>query len=63
MTVSSATAAIDELRDLNKKYMNTIEWMVRTNKKLQDELNKAKEKLAELNLSTSSNDLPLLMKN
>ena len=56
-------AAIDELRDLNKKYMNTIEWMVKTNKKLEDELNKTKKKLAELNLSTSSNDLPLLMKN
>jgi ribosomal protein L29 len=42
--------------------MKTIEFMQKTIKELQDDLNNTKTKLAELNLSTSSNDSPPLMK-
>lgn len=55
-------AVIDELRDLNKKYMKTIEWMEKTIKKHEDQLIKTKEKFAELNISTSSTGSPPLMK-
>jgi septal ring factor EnvC (AmiA/AmiB activator) len=58
-TINDLTKRNEELQDLIKKYINTIDWMEKKIKQLEDDLNREKAKSVE---SDSSNSLPLIKK-